>query len=104
MTHYYISVEEKGELACVESKDFFNTRRNSAGFGGRLGYNLNANVALEAEVNFFPRADSFDQPQAFNNGHFIEALFGVSVLTIASQGLALKVDPASWVRNPDSSG
>jgi hypothetical protein len=54
-----------------------NTHRNSAGVGGRLGYNLNANVALEAEVNFFPRADSFDQPEAFNNGHFIEALFGV---------------------------
>jgi hypothetical protein len=53
------------------------TRRNSAGVGGRLGYNLNANVALEAEVNFFPRADSFAQPEAFNNGRFIEGLFGV---------------------------
>jgi hypothetical protein len=53
------------------------TRRNSVGFGGRLGYNLNANVALEAEVNFFPRADSFDQPEAFNNGLFIEGQFGV---------------------------
>jgi hypothetical protein len=34
-------------------------------------------VALEAELNLFPGADSFNQPEEFNDGYFLEGLFGV---------------------------
>src|SRR4030095_7092617 len=30
-------------------------RRTEVGFGGRIGYNLYKYVALEGEINFFPR-------------------------------------------------
>jgi len=53
------------------------SRKNQPGFGGRIGYNLNANVAVEAELNIFPSADSFSAPEEFNRGHFLEGLFGV---------------------------
>jgi hypothetical protein len=47
------------------------------GFGGRFGYNLNNNVALEAELNFFPSADLIGASEIFKDGHTIEGLFGV---------------------------
>ena len=53
------------------------TRKTQPGFGGRVGYNLNSIVALEAELNLFPGADSFNQPEEFNDGYFLEGLFGV---------------------------
>jgi hypothetical protein len=56
---------------------FSKSRKTQPGFGGRFGYNLTDNLALEAELNFFPKADSFDQPDAFNDGNLIEGLFGV---------------------------
>src|SRR6185295_18972458 len=40
---------------------------------------LNANVALEGELNIFPGADSFSGPEQFNEGYFLEGLFGVKV-------------------------
>jgi Outer membrane protein beta-barrel domain len=54
-----------------------SSRENQPGFGGRIGYNLTPHVALEAEVNFFPEADSFSVPESFKGGHKIEGLFGV---------------------------
>lgn len=56
--------------------DLSRTRKTQPGFGGRIGYNLNSSVALEAELNLFPGADSFT-PEEFNEGYFLEALFGV---------------------------
>jgi hypothetical protein len=53
-----------------------NSREAQPGFGGRIGYNLTSNVAVEAELNFFPGADSFSVP-AFNGGYKIQGLFGV---------------------------
>ena len=62
------------------------TRKTQPGFGARVGYNLNSVVALEAELNLFPGADSFTrfpgadsftQPEDFNDGYFLEGLFGV---------------------------
>ena len=53
------------------------TRKTQPGFGGRIGYNLNSMVALEAELNLFPGADSFNQPEEFNDGYFLQGLFGV---------------------------
>ena len=41
------------------------------GFGGRFGYNINRNIALEAEVNFFPRDNTFE------GGRKLQGLFGV---------------------------
>jgi len=51
------------------------------GFGGRFGYNLTDNIALEAEVNFFPGGDSFiDRDGDFRiGGNKTEGLFGVRV-------------------------
>ena len=52
------------------------SRETQPGFGGRIGYNLTTNVALEAELNFFPGAGSFSVP-GFNGGHKIQGLFGL---------------------------
>jgi hypothetical protein len=54
-----------------------NSREIQPGFGGRFGYNLTNNIAIEAEVNFFPGADSFSVPDEFKGGYKIEGLFGV---------------------------
>ena len=65
-----------GTVLCpgtVFSKD----RKTQAGFGGRITYNLNSHVAVEAELDFFPGADSFVEPEEFNHGFFLEGLFGV---------------------------
>jgi len=55
------------------------TRKTQPGFGGRFGYNLNSNVSFEAELNVFPGADSFSTPEEFNDGSFLEGLFGVKI-------------------------
>jgi hypothetical protein len=54
-----------------------NSREIQPGFGGRFGYNLTRNIALEAEVNFFTGASSFSVPDQFKGGHKIQGLFGV---------------------------
>jgi hypothetical protein len=46
--------------------------RWDGGFGGRFSYNLLKSVALEAEVNFFPREQDF-----FAGGRKVQGLFGV---------------------------
>lgn len=43
------------------------------GFGGRFAYNLSRHLAIEAEMNFFPRDRQFEL------GRKLEALFGVKV-------------------------
>jgi len=55
------------------------SREIQPGFGGRIGYNLSSNVAVEAELNFFPGADSFRVPDAFKGGHKIEGLVGAKI-------------------------
>ena len=62
---------------CPTIFSFSKSRKTQAGFGGRFGYNLTDNIALEAELNFFPKADLFSQPVAFNDGNLIEGLFGL---------------------------
>ena len=62
---------------CPTIISFSKSRKTPPGFGGRFGYNVTDSLALEAELNFFPKADSFGQPEAFNNGNLIEGLFGV---------------------------
>jgi hypothetical protein len=54
-----------------------NSREFQPGFGGRIGYNLTSNLEVEAEMNFFPGADSFTVPEGFKGGNKIEGLFGV---------------------------
>lgn len=56
-----------------------NSRETQPGFGGRVGYNLTKNVAVEAELNFFPGADSFSVPVFSREGRELEGLFGVKV-------------------------
>jgi len=70
-------------VICVQApcppmvNSFSKSRKTQAGFGGRFGYNLTDDLAIEAELNLFPRADSFSQPDAFNDGNMIEGLFGI---------------------------
>ena len=54
-------------------------RETQAGFGGRFGYNITPNVALEAELNFFPSVDSFGTDQLFGDGHQLQGLFGLKI-------------------------
>ena len=57
------------------TKDTFDSR-TEAGFGGRLTFNLNKNVALEAATYFFPHR-CFNCDRA--NGTLTEGLFGVKI-------------------------
>ncbi|CAN5872633.1 hypothetical protein BH20ACI4_BH20ACI4_12250 [soil metagenome] len=51
-------------------------KRTEAGFGGRFGYNFNRFLALEAEVNFFPRNFRQFQTNA-TGGQISQGLFGI---------------------------
>lgn len=70
-------------VICVQApcppvvNSFSKSRKTQPGFGGRFGYNLTEDLAIEAELNFFPKADSFSPPGAFNDGNLIEGLFGL---------------------------
>ena len=47
------------------------------GFGGRFTYNLTNNIAVEAEANFFPGNDNFDNDLSAPAGEMFQAQFGV---------------------------
>lgn len=49
--------------------------RTEIGFGGRITFNLNPHVALEAETNFFPNSGRSAESRA--TGRAFEGLFGV---------------------------
>lgn len=55
---------------CPEVANIERTRETAAGFGGRIGYNFNNSVAVEAEVNYFPQERRLD-------GQEIELLAGI---------------------------
>lgn len=56
----------------------FSTARGSseAGFGGRITFNLNKNIALEAEENYFPHENGYDESRG---GTLWQGNFGVKV-------------------------
>lgn len=55
--------------------EFDEGTRAQPGVGGRFAYNLTQRLALEAEINFFPRND---RATAFRNGgRAVESFFGV---------------------------
>src|SRR5712692_9524671 len=63
------------------------------GFGGRFTYNINKHVAVEAEVNLFPR-DRQDSNDASKGGHKAQALFGIKAGTRGRRvGLFGKIRP-----------
>src|SRR5713226_10087891 len=63
------------------------------GFGGRFTYNINKHVAVEAEVNLFPR-DTEDYIESLKGGHKTQALFGLKAGTRNRRiGLFLKIRP-----------
>jgi len=68
-------------IQCVTTPCSFpvisNTREIQPGFGGRIGYNLTRNFAVEAEFNFLPGAGSFSVPEPFRDGNKLQGLFGV---------------------------
>jgi hypothetical protein len=49
------------------------SREIELGFGGRVGYRAGSFVTLEAELNFFPRDNNFE------DGRKVEGLFGVKM-------------------------
>ena len=53
-----------------------NKMKARSGVGGRFTFNVNRKVALEAEINFFPR-DFEKFTTNFTGGRLIEGLFGV---------------------------
>jgi len=65
----------KWEVGVDFSSITFNAGKSEPGFGGRLTYNLNKHVALEAAGYFFPRHCTFCAGQ--ENGRISEGLFGV---------------------------
>ncbi len=65
----------KWEVGVDFSSITFNAGKSEPGFGGRLTYNLNKHVALEAAGYFFPRRCTFCAGQ--QNGRISEGLFGV---------------------------
>ena len=65
----------KWEVGVDFSSITFNAGKSEPGFGGRLTYNLNKHVALEAAGYFFPRKCQFCAGQ--QNGRISEGLFGV---------------------------
>jgi len=66
---------KKWEVGVDFSSITFNAGKSEPGFGGRLTYNLNKHVALEAAGYFFPRKCQFCAGQ--QNGRISEGLFGV---------------------------
>jgi hypothetical protein len=73
-------------------EDFIPTRNVAEpGFGTRFTYNVTNNVALEAEVNFFPgRYKDSDVP----SGHIYQGQFGVKAgKRFKKVGLLLKIRP-----------
>ena len=56
----------------------FGPDHTQPGLGGRFTFNLNNNIALEAELNYFPN-DNGEISTGRNNGRLTEGLFGVKV-------------------------
>jgi len=68
-----LKFEVGADFASISKSDSF-TNKTEAGFGGRLTFNLNKNVALEGAGYFFPhRCFSCDR----TNGNLTLGLFGV---------------------------
>jgi hypothetical protein len=55
----------------------FKTTSTELGLGGRFSVNLNDHLALEAEVNFFPRKSSFRGASFRGDGRILQGQFGV---------------------------
>ena len=64
-------------LTDVINDDDFN-REKRYGFGARFTYNITNNIALEAEGNFFPKADQFIENTG-PSGNIYRGQFGVKV-------------------------
>ncbi|HWT03796.1 MAG TPA: porin family protein [Pyrinomonadaceae bacterium] len=65
---------EVGAHFSVLNYDDYGDYGVEPGFGGRFGFNLNEHLALEAEVNFYPRSHELDPTVS---GRKTLALFGV---------------------------
>ena len=62
------------------TKPSFDNGDTEPGFGGRLTYNINRSVALEAVGNFFPHSCRFcGASGADNSGNISQGFFGVKV-------------------------
>jgi len=63
---------------------------NDVGVGGRITYNINDLIALEGEVNFFPK----DRSDFFESGRKTQALFGIKTgFRSNAAGIFAKVRP-----------
>jgi hypothetical protein len=68
----------RSEVGAQFSSITFGTDYTQPGFGGRFTYNFNDNIAVEAELNYFPN-DNGRITDGRNNGRLTEGLFGVKI-------------------------
>lgn len=66
------------EVGAQFSSITFGPGYTQPGLGGRFTYNFNDNIALEAELNYFPN-DNGIISDSRNNGRITEGLFGVKI-------------------------
>ncbi|MBD0372387.1 MAG: outer membrane beta-barrel protein [Pyrinomonadaceae bacterium] len=64
------------EVGAQFSSITFEPEHTQPGLGGRFTYNFNDNIALEAELNYFPNDNGIISSNR-NNGRVTEGLFGV---------------------------
>ena len=66
------------EVGAQFSSITFSPDYTQPGFGGRFTYNFNDNIAVEAELNYFPNDNGIIN-NSRNNGRVTEGLFGVKI-------------------------
>jgi outer membrane protein with beta-barrel domain len=66
--------QESFGSSSLDTAAFDAGTNTEAGFGGRVGYNINKNVAIEAEGNFYPRRGF---PNSTTGGYPTQMQFGV---------------------------
>ncbi len=77
-----------GKVSPVNNPDEVESLPAAHGFGGRAGYHFNSNVAVEAELNYFPQDDPAD------GGRKVQGLLGVKVgKRFESAGVYAKARP-----------
>ena len=98
--HSAPKVEVGGQFSVIRFRDLDTT---DVGVGGRISYNITDLIALEGEVNFFPK----DGTGFFESGQKTQGLFGIKTgFRSSGAGIFAKVRPGfiRFSRDFDSFG